>query len=85
MLVALAIAGLTTPVSAGNVSSVPPPAIEFNAPAKNAERQRKVYVQTGSGIGGAYEDSLAGGIMIRAAARFRYGGCLMTKFHFCLR
>ena len=36
VLVALANAGNITPVSAGNVSSVPPPAIEFIAPAKNA-------------------------------------------------
>ena len=50
MLVALATAGRTTPVNAGNVSRVPPPAIEFSAPAKNADKQRKVYVQAGSGI-----------------------------------
>ena len=41
VLVAFATAGATTPVSAGKVNSVPPPATEFMIPATNAEPPRK--------------------------------------------
>ena len=51
MLVPLAIASESTPVSAGKVSSVPPPAMEFITPAKNAAAQSAASVQLRSGIG----------------------------------
>jgi hypothetical protein len=41
VLVPFATAGKTSAVSAGKVSSVPPPATEFITPAKSAEKHRK--------------------------------------------
>lgn len=50
MLVAFAATGPIKANKLGKVSNVPPPAMAFTAPARNAEEQSRVELQTGAGI-----------------------------------
>ena len=50
MLVAFAATGPIKASKLGNVNSVPPPAMALTAPARNAEEQSRVELQTGAGI-----------------------------------